>query len=491
MKQSLCCTLLRRAAAWVQCHNDTVTPRWLWQLASLFRSCKSGYKYDCKIKPAMLLKPLTMTLTLQRRCYFMNSSCWVSWMLLSFAPQGATCIMLLTSDVNGRSVPSAAALEIVCRAVPLSNAMHMLSIRWLCHIQKGNAGLLTGFAWLTLLEFVSVHHHTQQSWPLKCLSWNEVLLYTSCHSSSQSCSHLSMPSICQLLQWADINWAWFQSFRCCWREIVQWPSQRHLYTSTHQTNFNCWKPLIRWSPEWLKASTSMLLCSTDASKQTLAGLDHGVLTSTMEMAGGLHPFPKMHTDWHLWSAKTTAPMLPHLWPKSTEKKRQHLSWVIGMRSQVFISGCQGPKSTHNEWLPAMCWDLLGERRPVQPTHCRSTLSLPKAAGFRDGWDCVSAAPHLNTSQPHQLPPAKVSTWLFMLVGFDLVCTNLCRPFWPCHASSKLDPQQINGAWTGTSGHWLCLCKLMCKTWRQELEYAWMLVNKLPDFGRECAGSHHA
>ena len=48
-------------------------------------------------------------------------------MLLSFAPQGAT--FLLLSDVNDSLVISAAALEIECGAVPLSYAMHMLSIR--------------------------------------------------------------------------------------------------------------------------------------------------------------------------------------------------------------------------------------------------------------------------------------------------------------------------------------------------------------------------
>ncbi len=45
-------------------------------------------------------------------------------MLLSFAPQGAT--FLLLSDVNDSLVTSAAALEIECGAVPLRYAMQCI-----------------------------------------------------------------------------------------------------------------------------------------------------------------------------------------------------------------------------------------------------------------------------------------------------------------------------------------------------------------------------
>ena len=49
-------------------------------------------------------------------------------MLLSFAPQNGTVMMLLTSDVNDRSVTRLSVAR-VYEAVPQGNAMHMLSIR--------------------------------------------------------------------------------------------------------------------------------------------------------------------------------------------------------------------------------------------------------------------------------------------------------------------------------------------------------------------------
>ena len=138
----------------------------------------------------------------------------------------------------------------------------------------------------------------------------------------------------------------------------------------------------------------------------------------------------------------------------------------------------------------MCSDLLGERRPVQPAHCRSTLSLPRAAGYRDDSDCVSAAPHLNTSRPHQLPPAKVSTRLSKLIGFDVVCTYLGRPLSLAIHCQRLVLNKSMMFELAPAG--IHVCCAMCKQMAPRAgTNARMLVSKLADFGREHAGSHHA